>query len=118
MKKIFLITFSLTLLLTWSCSKDTTSATCDTASMSYANNIAPIMSSSCATSGCHTTSSKAGGYDLSNWAGVKASVTAGRLYGSIAQSSGFKSMPQGGSKLSDCNIAKIKSWIDAGAPNN
>ena len=42
----------------------------------------------------------------------------GKLYGALSWSNGFMAMPQGGSKLPDCNINKIKSWIDAGAANN
>jgi hypothetical protein len=40
------------------------------------------------------------------------------LYGALSWAAGYKTMPQGGSKLSDCQLAKIKSWVDAGAPQN
>lgn len=42
----------------------------------------------------------------------------GKLYGSIAHTTGFAAMPQSGNKLSDCQIAQVKKWIDAGAPQN
>lgn len=40
------------------------------------------------------------------------------LIGNIRHDPGFVAMPQGGGKLADCDIALIKAWVDAGAPNN
>jgi hypothetical protein len=40
------------------------------------------------------------------------------LYGVISHSPGYRYMPKYGPKLPDCEIAGIKKWIDAGAPNN
>ena len=68
--------------------------------------------------GCHGTISPSGGVILNTYAGTKAVAADGRLYGSIAHIAGFNPMPQGSSKMSDCDIKKIKAWIDAGAPNN
>jgi mono/diheme cytochrome c family protein len=33
-------------------------------------------------------------------------------------SGGFQPMPKDNDKLSECDIALIKAWVDAGAPNN
>jgi hypothetical protein len=40
------------------------------------------------------------------------------LVGNIRHDDGFVKMPYDGGKLSDCNIALIKAWVDAGAPSN
>jgi hypothetical protein len=40
------------------------------------------------------------------------------MYGAITHSAGFTPMPKDAAQLSACTIAKIKKWIDDGAPNN
>ena len=40
------------------------------------------------------------------------------MVGNLRHDSGFQPMPKNASKLSDCDIALIKAWVDAGAPNN
>jgi hypothetical protein len=40
------------------------------------------------------------------------------LVGNIRHDPGFVAMPNDGGKLSDCEIATIKAWVDAGALNN
>ena len=85
---------------------------CDTIGVKYSTHIQPLIKNNCL--GCHTSS----GTLLTTYDNVKAKVTDGKLYGSITWSTGFTKMPQGGSKLSDCQIRAVKIWIDAGAPNN
>jgi uncharacterized membrane protein len=95
---------------------DANTGGCNTANMSFNNDIKPIINDKCA--GCHSGNNPSGGIDLSTHAGVSAVALSGQLYGSINWQTGFSSMPQGGSKLPQCEIDKIKSWVDAGAPNN
>ena len=85
---------------------------CDTIGVKYSTHIKPIITNNCL--GCHSTS----GTLLATYDNVKAKVTDGKLYCSITWSTGCTKMPQGGSKLSDCQIRAVKIWIDAGAPNN
>jgi uncharacterized membrane protein len=92
------------------------SATCDTANVKFSTSVKSIISNKC--QGCHSASSPGGGYDLSTYTGMKAVVNNGRLWGSINFTAGFSGMPKGGTKLSSCELATIKKWIDAGAPNN
>jgi hypothetical protein len=40
------------------------------------------------------------------------------LVGNIRHDEGFIKMPYDGGKLSDCEIATIKAWVDAGALSN
>jgi hypothetical protein len=89
---------------------------CDTADFKYSTAVQPLISTYC--QGCHNSGNAGGGYDLSTYAGVKSAAASGVLYNSITWASGFSAMPKGGSKLSDCQILKIKKWIDAGTPNN
>lgn len=91
---------------------------CDTTDMSFSTDIMPIMNQYCATSGCHTSTVRAGGYDFTMHSGVTLAVNNSRLLGAIKQQGGFSPMPQGMAKLSDCDISKIEAWINAGAPNN
>ncbi len=41
-----------------------------------------------------------------------------KLYGTISHASGYSPMPKGGAKLSNCQIATIKKWVDTGMLNN
>jgi cytochrome c553 len=88
---------------------------CKTENISFSTYIKPVLASC---TSCHKTGNAGGGINLDSYQGVKVAALSGRLYGSIAWSQGYLAMPQGGSKLGDCTIKKIKSWIDAGAPNN
>jgi cytochrome c5 len=118
-------------LLMVSCSKDNEAAqnpdptdttgtgggtTCDTANMKYAADVQPIISASCY--GCHGGSSASGGISLDSYAELKTQADNGNLLGTITHASGYSAMPQGGTKLSDCNINKIRSWINHGTLNN
>lgn len=91
-------------------------STCDTATVTFAGSIKPIIDSKCATSGCHDAATIGGGYNMSTYAGVKSST--GRLVGAITWASGHSAMPKGMNKLDDCSIAKITKWVNEGALNN
>lgn len=92
---------------------------CVTTNMQYASNIAPIIQANCFSCHSNTTVGSSGApFSLEGYANLKARVDDGRLIGSITHAAGFVPMPQSSAKLSDCNIDKIKSWINAGAPNN
>lgn len=89
---------------------------CNITNVTYSASVAPILQTHC--TGCHSGSSPSGGISLATHASVAAVAGNGKLYGSISHQAGFKAMPQGGSKLPACQIDQIKTWIDAGAPNN
>ncbi len=89
---------------------------CDTAVFTYSGAVAPLMNTYC--KGCHNPSSLGGGIDVSTYAGVNSIAINGKLAGSITHAAGFKAMPQGSSKLSDCKITQVQKWIAAGAENN
>jgi hypothetical protein len=99
----------------------TPTGTCDlTTAVKFSTVVSPIISSKCATSGCHSATSKAAGINLGTYDAIKAYTTSSKavFLGSIKRESSYSAMPKGNSKLPDCDISKIESWINAGAPNN
>jgi hypothetical protein len=89
---------------------------CDTAVFTYSGAVAPLMNTFC--KGCHNPASLGGGIDVSTYDAVRSIALNGKLTGSITHVAGFKAMPQGSSKLSDCKITQVQKWIAAGALNN
>lgn len=90
--------------------------TCDTVNMKYAANILPIIQANCYS--CHGNGLSQNGVSLDSYDKVKTQVNNGNLIGVITHATGYPPMPQGAAKLSDCNINKIRSWINRGALNN
>jgi hypothetical protein len=127
MKKV-IITVSVTLAILFalnSCYYDVESqlypvgsANCDTTNVTYSITIRGILQTySCL--GCHSgTGASGGNIILDNYNSVRLYGQNGKLYGSISHASGYIAMPQGGNKLSNCNIIKVKKWIDLGMINN
>ena len=89
---------------------------CDTVNMTYSGDVKPILQANCYS--CHGSGNAQGGVALDNYDGVKDQVEDGNLIGVITHAAGYPPMPQGGAKLSDCDINKIKDWINRGASNN
>ncbi len=90
---------------------------CDTTNVTFSGVVKPIIDAKCATAGCHINAA-ASGIDLSNYAGVAHIANDGDLMGAITHNGVFSPMPKGMAKLDDCTIAKIRVWVNAGAPNN
>jgi len=84
---------------------------CSTISTTFAVNVSPLISSSCAKSGCHAAGSTNGPGALTNYTQIFNSRVAIRA----AVSSGY--MPQDAT-FSATQKATITCWIDAGAPQN
>lgn len=90
---------------------------CDTTGVNYSGSVVSLLQSNGCT-GCHSGSSPSGNISLDGYNNVRAAALNGKLYGSINHSAGYSPMPQGGNKMTDCNIRQIKAWIDGGAINN
>lgn len=132
MKKILIALTGSMLIFALSCSKDSEDqvdnpnnpnnpgggGSCDTVNRKYATHVVPILSANCYS--CHgaATNSGSGGIVLEGYDNLKPKATSGTLIGVITHAAGFPQMPQGGAKLSDCNINIIRSWINNGAQNN
>jgi len=93
-------------------------STCDTSAAStFSATVLPILATNCNT--CHGGAAVSGmGINLDTYNGVITQVNSGKLMGDITHAAGYNAMPLGGGKLSDCNIAKIQRWINAGKTNN
>jgi hypothetical protein len=89
----------------------------DTAGVvSYAQKVVPMLQQYCYS--CHTGSFPSGNIAMGTYTTDKAIGQNGKLYGSINHSSGYSPMPQGMPKMSNCQVAVIKKWIDSGMLNN
>lgn len=89
---------------------------CDTSNVTYSAVVAPIMTANC--NGCHSTASPSGNISTDNHTGLSTIALNGKLWGAVSHASGYSAMPKGGNKLTNCELAKIRIWIQAGAPNN
>ena len=90
--------------------------TCDTAGVTYSGKVLSIIQSNCYA--CHGSGSTLGDVNLDGYTNLKLYADNGKLSGVIKHSAGFSPMPQGGSKLNDCDINAIEKWINDGSPNN
>ena len=94
---------------------------CDTVNMKFAANIQPIFNANCVS--CHNNVISNLGVRLDTYDGVKQQATRMRnnlsvLIGVISHASGFTPMPYNRPQLSDCDINKIKAWVNRNSPNN
>ena len=95
---------------------------CDTGDMHYSTDIVGILSTKCYS--CHSIINApfngAPPLETHKQVSVYANATSKQLYNVVQHINVGASlfMPQGEPKLSDCDISKIKAWIDAGAQNN
>jgi len=125
MKKIFNGAFILSfmLILITACYNDNEydlypfpAAPCDSTNVSYSKTIAPIMNANCI--GCHSTAVASGSVIVDTWTGLNTVALNGNLWGGVSWAPGYINMPKSSSQLSPCDLAKIKNWINQGAPNN
>ena len=98
----------------------TTINTCDTSNVKYSVDIVGILQTSCYR--CHDVNNyatKGGNYRYDIYQPeLKAMATNGKLYKAVAHLPGAVPMPFDGGMISDCSIAKIRAWVNKGAPNN
>lgn len=98
--------------------KNTTncSVNCDTNTFTYSGAVSKIVTKYC--TGCHSGAAAPKGIQLDNYNGVQAVAANGQLLGAVRHDAGYTPMPQGGNKLSDCEIRQIEKWIATGMQNN
>lgn len=90
---------------------------CDSSTVvSYAQKVVPLFQQQCYS--CHLSAASGGGILMGNHAADKAIAVNGKLYGSMSHARGYSAMPKGGNKMNACQLALVKKWVDAGAPNN
>lgn len=93
---------------------------CDPTMAMYSMDILPILQTNCYS--CHSAAAVAGGDGGGNnfevFSVLQTLALNGKLVGSVDHQTGFIPMPQFGNKLSNCDISKIKLWVNSGALNN
>jgi cytochrome c553 len=95
-------------------------APCDAtaANSTFAAVVSPIFQTNCRNA-CHNTTLQEGGVNFDNFSELAFYANSGSIVRRIKQDPNHPDfMPKGGTKLADCDIARIEAWIAAGTPNN
>ncbi|MDZ4663766.1 MAG: CxxxxCH/CxxCH domain-containing protein [Bacteroidota bacterium] len=92
-------------------STNTIISNCDTVNVKYDSHIKPLMTSFC--TNCHFAGGQSPALDTYN--SVKSAVNIGSFLPAVKHTGPFQ-MPKSSAKLSNCNIAKIDKWVQAGMP--
>ncbi|MDO7874628.1 hypothetical protein Q5H93_07780 [Hymenobacter sp. ASUV-10] len=91
----------------------------DTTSITYAAVVSPIIQANCLD--CHNTANYQNDGDFQNFdqfTVLQSHALSGQLMRCLRHEPSVSAMPKGRAKLSDCDIARIQAWVDAGALNN
>jgi hypothetical protein len=88
---------------------------CDTTNATYSEDILPIFTANCMP--CHDI----GNYSLSGITltvldSARIPARNGLLLKAVTHDPSVVPMPRGGGKISDCDIGKIRKWIELGEP--
>ena len=84
--------------------------------VSYSQKVVPILRQNCYS--CHGSTFPSGNIVMGVYTADKTIAQNGKLVGTISHSVGFSPMPTGMSKLTTCQIATIKKWVNEGMLNN
>jgi len=89
---------------------------CDTAALNYIAIKSVLESGTCI--GCHSGAGASGGLDFSTYASTSQYLnsSSSTLIDRITVGNTGTIMPPSGTKLNDCNVSKIRTWINAGFP--
>ena len=100
-------------------SSETSDFLCETDSITYKDDIVPILKANCYE--CHSEeeyASKADGNLLEGYDAIKKKIDEGLVIGNINHEKGFIGMPYRRAQLDSCTRLIIMKWIENGAPNN
>jgi hypothetical protein len=94
--------------------------TCDTTNSRYSVEVKAILDSKCNSAACHGGASNPSGIPLDSYTNLKAYLDfdKAQFISSIVHDGNASNMPKGSTKLVDCDINMIKSWINKGYPEN
>lgn len=87
-----------------------------TGNISYTQKIIPMFQQYCYS--CHSGNFPSGNIVMATYTADKAIAQNGKLLGSVSHSAGYSAMPKRMAKLSICQIAVIKKWINEDMQNN
>jgi hypothetical protein len=117
MKKIPATIILILVILMTTCTKDVYNP-----DVCFNENVLPIFISNCTFSGCHNAKDNAGGYDLTNYDGIKQGIVAKHPFSSeifsAIRGNNPSMPPRSYSKLSKKDVSYIKIWIEMGAKNS
>lgn len=96
--------------------------------VSFQTNVWPILKNNCRDA-CHNSQSYQAyaGFNMDNFSEIHhyattppnfGGLTTPYLLGNVKHLPGYVNMPVGAAKLSECDLALIEAWVNAGAPNN
>lgn len=91
----------------------------DTLNVTFSGVVSPIIQANCLD--CHNTANyqTLGSFqNFDQFSVLQNHARSGRLMGCLRHEPGYPAMPQRRAKLSDCDLARIQTWVNAGAPNN
>jgi hypothetical protein len=91
-------------------------STCDTANVSYAQQVVPILQNNCYS--CHSGPNPSTGIALDSYANLKTFISNGFLVDAVTQNGLVTPMPYGLPELPSCEVNTIVAWVDQGALNN
>lgn len=87
----------------------------DTVNVTYTKDIQPLLSENCGTNNsCHQASGNLSDVPLVTYDDVNNVVITGQLLSSVVHDGNTAEMPKDLPKLQDCQINKIKAWINQG----
>jgi len=84
--------------------------------VSFSQRVKPILSQNCNSSGCHGAGAGAGRGNFTDYQGVKRKVDNGSFERRVLVQQNMP--PNSRAPLSQAELNDIRSWINAGAPNN
>lgn len=101
----------------------TVGRTCSIDSVYFANDIYPLLSSTCAMAGCHDAITHKEGIDLSTYNNIKNYIVAGnasesKIYKTIIKTDNERMPPPPMPAWTTEQVAKLRTWINQGAKNN
>lgn len=103
-----------------SCSKDNVVDYIDVENckdtISYSQQIEPMLLNNCATSGCHDATTAESGYNLTSHDAISSNASV--ILSAIRHDAGTAAMPEGADKLADSLIQQFSCWIYQGKKNN
>lgn len=118
MKAFYFLSIVALVLLT-SCyydSEEDLYAVCDTTNVTFSGTVHPILEANC--SSCHNASVAEAGIITDTHNDLIQHVESGIFWKAINHEPGATPMPYNQPKMQECDLLKIKAWINQGAPNN
>lgn len=111
---VFLAIISISISCTFESEEDLAEQTCDTTDIVYSD-LTHVFIDICAN--CHnSTSTFQEGIVLDSYENVVSTINTGPVWKAINREGGVTPMPYQQEKLPECDLKKIRAWIDNGMP--